>query len=201
MNLWLLIPVKPFAEGKSRLAATLDIEERARLSRRLLRRVLQIARESELFAGMLVVSRDPAVLREAAEAGSEVMLEHGSGLNLALHASRDRATENGADAILVLPSDLPLLEASDLHRLLLAATLSPSIAIAPSHDGGTNALFLHPPYAIDFAFGPSSFRRHHEQATLAGMAVQVVHSPTLAFDIDWPDDLRLLESMGVPQID
>jgi 2-phospho-L-lactate guanylyltransferase len=200
MNLWLLIPVKPFSEGKSRLASTLDIDERARLSRRLLRRVLQITRESKLFAGSLVVSRDPAVLREATEAGSEVMLEHGSGLNPALHAARDRATENGADAILILPSDLPLLEASDLHRLLLAATLSPSIAIAPSYDGGTNALFLHPPYAIDFAFGPDSYRRHHEQATVAGMTVHIIHSPTLALDIDWPDDLRLLESMGIPQI-
>jgi hypothetical protein len=32
------------------------------------------------------------------------------------------------------------------------------------------------------------------------MTVHIIHSPTLALDIDWPDDLRLLESMGIPQI-
>jgi 2-phospho-L-lactate guanylyltransferase len=108
MNLWLLIPVKPFAEGKSRLAATLDNDERALLSRRLLRRVLQISRISELFAGILVISRDPEVLREAAEAGSNVMVERSTGLNQALSAARDGAVDDGADAILILPTDLPL---------------------------------------------------------------------------------------------
>ncbi len=196
MNLWLLIPVKPFAESKSRLADTLDIGARAQLSRRLLRHVLQIARESNLFTEILVISRDQTVLREAADAGADVMLEVGSGLNPALNAARDRASDEGAEAILVLPSDLPLMEASDLHRLLNTVSLSPSVSIAPSHDGGTNALLLNPPDAINFCFGPDSFRRHHEQATRAGMPVQIIHSATLAFDIDRPDDLHLLESMG-----
>ena len=77
-------------------------------------------------------------------------------------------------------------------------TSSPSVVIAPSHDGGTNALLLYPPYVIDFAFGPDSFRRHHRQAIQADVAVQIVQSSTLAFDIDWPADLRLLESMDIP---
>jgi 2-phospho-L-lactate guanylyltransferase len=200
MNLWLLIPVKPFSESKSRLADTLDVAQRAQLSRRLLRHVLQIARESDLFTRMLVISRDQTVLREATRAGTDVMLEQASGLNLALSTARKRAVAEGAEAISILPSDLPLVEASDLHRLLHAAPLSPSIAIAPSHDGGTNALFLHPPDAINFYFGPDSFRRHHEQATQAGMAVHVIHSTTLAFDIDWPNDLHLLKSMNTQPI-
>ncbi len=199
MNLWLLIPVKPFSEGKSRLADTLDIEERALLSRHLLRRVLQTTRSSELFTEILVISRDPEVLREAAEAGSNVMVERSTGLNHALSAARDRAVDDGADAILILPTDLPLMTASDLHRLLATLTGSPSVVIAPSHDGGTNALLLYPPDVIDFAFGLDSFREHHRQAIQAGVAIQVVESPTLALDIDRPGDLRLLESMDVPR--
>ncbi len=197
MKLWLLVPVKPFSEGKSRLADTLDIDERAGLSRRLLRNVLQITRDSELFTGILVVSRDPAVLQEAAKAGVDILLEQSSGLNPALRAARDRAVEDGADAVLILPSDLPLLDASDLDKLLDRVTKPPSIVIAPSHDNGTNALLLYPPHVIDFAFGHNSFQRHHEQATQADVAVQVVHSSTLALDIDWPADLRLLESSSI----
>jgi 2-phospho-L-lactate guanylyltransferase len=88
--------------------------------------------------------------------------------------------------------------ASDLHRLLATLTGSPSVVIAPSHDGGTNALLLVPPDVIDFAFGPDSFREHHRQAIQAGVSIQIIESPTLAFDIDRPGDLRLLESMHAP---
>jgi len=59
--LWLLRPVKPFAESKSRLSPPLDSAARAALSRDLLRRVLLSAGDANLFAGVVVVSRDADV--------------------------------------------------------------------------------------------------------------------------------------------
>ena len=65
MKLWLVTPVKPFDESKSRLAAVLSQAERAALSRSLLERTLRLAQDSGRFTGLLVVSRADAALSTA----------------------------------------------------------------------------------------------------------------------------------------
>ena len=69
---------------------------------------------------------------------------------------------------------------------------APQINIAPSRDGGTNALMLQPPQAIPFAFGRDSFQRHRHLAAEAGIPVSVVESDSLVFDIDLPEDYELV---------
>jgi len=194
MNLWLLVPVKPLGEGKSRLAHQLNAVQRAELSRRLLAGVLGAAQEAGVLTGMLVISRDPAVLSQAAAAGAVPLHEATTGLNEALSQGRAVALSRGAEAVLVLPADLPLIIPQDIRTLYAEGEAGPGIVIAPSHDGGTNALLLRPPTAIEFAFGPHSFTRHCALAAAAGLPQRVVDSPTLAFDIDWPQDLALMPS-------
>ena len=194
MKLWLVIPVKPFQESKSRLHHVLDVDQRAALSRRLLDGVLTTvmkfaAEPSVQMAGVLVISRDRAALHLAEKAGAVAMAERGADLNGALEEARRQVMRFGADALLVLPSDLPLLTVIDLRALHALAAEQPGLVIAPSRDGGTNALFLCPPHAIDFAFGLDSFQRHCKLARANGHRCQVVESSSLAFDVDWPRDL------------
>jgi len=202
MKLWLVIPVKPFQESKSRLHHVLDADQRAALSRRLLdgllATVMEFAAEPGVqMAGALVISRDRAALRLAEWAGAVALSENGADLNAALEEARRQVALFEADALLVLPSDLPLLTVDDLHALYALAVKQPGLVIAPSRDGGTNALLLRPPHAIDFAFGPDSFQRHCQLARANGYRCQVVESSSLAFDIDWPQDLdELLVLMG-----
>ena len=191
MNLWLLVPVKPLGEGKSRLAHQLSTVQRAELSRQLLAGVLGAAQEAGVLAGMLVISRDPTVLAQAAAAGAVPLLEAATGLNEALAQGRAAALDRGAEAVLVLPADLPLIIPQDVRTLYAEGTTGPGIVIAPSPDGGTNALLIRPPTAIEFAFGPHSFARHCALAAAAGLPQRVVDTPTLASDIDWPRDLAL----------
>jgi 2-phospho-L-lactate/phosphoenolpyruvate guanylyltransferase len=212
---WLLIPVKPFVEGKSRLSPVLDAGERAALSRQLLENVLMLAQASALFAEILVVSRDESALMAAEQMGARGLREPQpegiqagaqlavvdtnsraleSSLNQALNVARYKAIDAGAAAVLVLPADLPVVTREDLHALLEPAraastVLSRVVTLAPSHDGGTNALLLRPPDAIPFAFGPQSFARHRALAEAAGCAVSVVCTPSLAYDLDLPEDL------------
>ena len=70
------------------------------------------------------------------------------------------------------------------------------MVIAPSHDGGTNALLLHPPQTLTFAFGEQSFARHCTLAEQMRLTYHVFKSPTLSFDLDWPTDLRQLTMLG-----
>jgi 2-phospho-L-lactate guanylyltransferase len=192
-TLWLIIPVKPFGEGKSRLAGAISPTMRAELSRRWLTHVLTTATTWGHFAGMAVISRDPTVLTLAAAQGAQPIVETGGDLNSALLQARAAAQEAGAEGVLMLPSDLPLLTATDLDELYTRALPGESVIIAPSHDGGTNALLLRPPQAIVPAFGEESFARHVALAEAAGLPCHIYHSPTLALDIDHPEDLLLVK--------
>jgi len=196
MNLWLLIPVKSFAESKSRLSPILPDAQRVNLSRRMLERLLETVRTVEAISRIVVVSRDPDVLALAAAGKAETVQERGYDLNGALDQARSRAVEEGAEAVMVLPIDLPLLTAKDIVQLCTLGRRQRTVVIAPSRDGGTNALLLRPPHTIDFAFGVNSCQRHRDLATDAGITSQILDSPTLALDLDRPEDLNLLRSKG-----
>jgi 2-phospho-L-lactate guanylyltransferase len=195
MKLWLLVPVKPLDEGKSRLAGMLSPAMRGELVQQWLGHVLACASACSFLAGSIVISRDGQVHNIARAAGAFPLAESGYDLNLALDQARRAAMARQADAILVLPADLPLLRVADIEQLYRLAADGPSVVIAPGRNGGTNALLLRPPLAIDFAFGVGSFQRHSELATAQAFPCLVYDSPTLAFDVDVVEDLVELYSL------
>lgn len=194
---WLLAPVKPLAEAKSRLAPVLTTDERAAVMRALLARTLAVAVDSRLFASLVVVSRDPLVWEAARAAGAEALAEEGDDLNGALEQGRRYAQAAGAHSLLVLPVDLPWLAAEDLHALCRLGESGAGLVIGPAHDGGTNALYLPLPCALPFCFGEDSYARHLAAAARAGLLPAVYDSPTLRFDLDTPADLAGMRS-GLP---
>ncbi len=192
MKLWLIVPVKPFAESKSRLAPTLPNPARARLSRQLFHHVMGQATAAPVLAGILVVSRDATVLDGLPLAKITLVPESGHDLNQAVSQGRQVAVQRGADAILILPADLPRLERDDITTLYERGAAAAGLIIVPSNDNGTNALLLRPPHAINFAFGRNSFVHHCRAAQLAQIPCTIHNAPHLAFDVDLPADLRQL---------
>jgi 2-phospho-L-lactate guanylyltransferase len=183
-----LIPAKALASAKSRLAPSLDETERSAIALKMLRNVVSAATSSEDLDSVGVISSDERVLDVARELGAQSIAEHGDGLNHALYLGRRWAMEQKrADALLILLSDLPLLTSEDVSHIVLAADEA-DVVIAPSKDGGTNALLLRPPNAIRFRFGPDSAARH--QAEAGSLTLSIVDRPTLAFDVDTPEDVR-----------
>lgn len=187
--LWAIVPVKPLGEGKSRLAPLLSRGERAALSRSLLERTVAAVRGAYCIDGLVVVSRDPAVLALAAANGALALQETGSDLNSALEEGRQAAVREGATAILVLPADLPGIDALELCSVVTSVGAAAGVGIVPSATGGTNLLLARPPHALPFAFGPESCQRHICLAQARGLTVRIVSSSALAFDVDLPDDL------------
>ena len=214
MSLWTIIPVKPFSEGKSRLAGYLSPQTRRALNSDLLTRTLDAIRLAEVQGEVVVVSRDKDALQLAARLGSHALTEdpynplslvsgprafstdHESQLNAALAQAARYAVARGATKILVLPTDIPNLTAEDVRAVASPRGTGPQIIIAPSRDGGTNALFLQPAQAIPFAFGKGSFARHRRLAEEAGIPVRVVESASLLFDIDLPEDYENVGRAG-----
>lgn len=192
MKLWLIAPVKPFAEGKSRLATVLSWQQRRALNQALFHNLLAQVRAAQLFTGVIVVGRDPQILAGVHWDLVQFEQEEKQSLNDALEQGRRRALLCQADAILILPADLPLLNMADITQLYTLGQTHPGMVITPSHDGGTNALLLHPPHTIPFAFGQNSFARHCTLAQEAGLPYHIFESASLSFDLDWPKDLAHL---------
>jgi 2-phospho-L-lactate guanylyltransferase len=199
MTRWLLAPVKPFAEAKSRLASVLTPAERALLMHSLLVRTLALTQESSLFDSLLVISRDPRVWEVAHKAGAYVLPEQGEDLNSALAQGRNFAAVAGVEQLLILPADLPWLSAADLRAVCALGEQRDGIVLGPAQDGGTNMLHLRLPSDLPFCFGENSFACHMEAARAAGLEPFVYVSPTLQFDLDTPADWATLVS-GVDHV-
>jgi 2-phospho-L-lactate/phosphoenolpyruvate guanylyltransferase len=194
-----IVPVGTLEGAKSRLGGSLDAEERRDLVVALLERLLAATRAAHRVAETFVVTPDADVCRVAEAAGARPIAQHGRGLNHGLREARVAAIEAGADAVLVLPVDLPLVtpDAVDELAAVLDAPDRPLVALVPDRHGrGTNALLVAPPDAIDFGFGGDS-RAAHRHAAAEALARYVELRGPLELDIDTPDDLLLAETPHV----
>ena len=198
MTLWAIVPVKPLRRGKSRLAGTLSEDERAHLNQLLLENTLKTLTDLKEIEQILVVSRDPAALSLARDHGARTVREAAGSpqLNTALTRATVVAQVYATRGVLVLPADLPLMTREDILALLERAADPPVVVIAPDrHEEGTNALLISPAGLIDYDFGPGSYKHHCERAKKAGARLEICTLPSLALDLDLPEDLALLDKL------
>lgn len=195
-GVYTVVPVKDLRGTKSRLAPVLDPAARAGLTLYMMGRVVSRVLEAGVDA-VGVVSPDPIVLDEALRRGATPLVQESRGLNPALEEGRTWATKNGASALLVLPADLPLIEAEDVRAVLAGASGGAPVVISP--DGarsGTNALLLTPPDALPFLFGPDSFEAHLRAARDRDADARVCENGHLSFDLDTAGDLAKYRDEG-----
>ncbi|MBE7534855.1 MAG: 2-phospho-L-lactate guanylyltransferase [Anaerolineales bacterium] len=197
MTIWAIVPVKPLRRGKSRLAGMLSEDERTQLNHALLEHTLNTLSALKEITKVLVISRDPLALNLARQYDARTVQEEGTPhLNAALQRATIAAQAGRALGILILPADLPLITTEDIRALLDRAVKPPVVAIAPDrHKRGTNALVISPAGLIEYAFGEDSFQRHSELAKQAGARLEIVDSPSLALDLDTPEDLEIVKHM------
>ena len=189
-----IVPVNVLRTSKTRLAKRLDASSRARLSEAMLLDVLHALQKVRRISRITVVSADFAVRRIIAPTRVHFLWEgKRKGLNRAVRLGMRDAHRRKFSAALVVPSDIPLVTAREITRLLRSSDHYP-VAITPSKDeGGTNALLLRPPEVIEPAFGKNSFRKHISLANQKRLPVRVVKSPGIASDVDDAADLAGLK--------
>ncbi len=191
MTLWAIVPVKPLRVGKSRLSGVLNQDERADLNRRLLAHTLETLTAIPEIEQVLVISRDPAALALAREHGARTVQENGAPkLNVALTRATVVLKNYNIRGVLVIPADLPMITPEDVQAMLAWVKDPPVVVVAPDrHRQGTNALLICPVGLIDYEFGPKSFQRHCQRAVEAGARLEIIDLPSLALDMDLPEDL------------
>ena len=194
MTLWAIVPVKPLRYGKSRLAEVLTSDERTDLNRRMLAHTLDTLTAIPEIEHVLVVSRDQAALALAREYGARTVQENGSPhLNVALARATVVAKNYATRGVLIIPADLPLITPEDVRVMLERAVNPPVVVVAPDRRrDGTNALLVCPTGLIEYEFGPGSFQHHCERAQNAGARLEICDLPSLALDMDLPEDLELV---------
>ncbi len=190
---WAAVPVKSLAAAKQRLSPLLDGAERQALFRAMLEDVLAALTRVDELAGVLVVTADAEVQRLARGYGGHVLRERTNRghTKAAALAARTLAAQ-GADTMLQLPGDLPLLSGTDIRALLVThAAGAPAVTIAPSRDEkGSNAVTCSPPDVLPLRFGNDSFYPHIAKARELGIEPRVVRRHALGLDVDTPRDLR-----------
>jgi 2-phospho-L-lactate guanylyltransferase len=178
-----VIPIRGFEGGKSRLGTRLDPARRAELLRVMAENVVAAAGAMPVA----VVSNAREVRRWAAALGLTVLDDPGT-LDLAAAAGLGWAGAAGFARVVVAHADLPL--ATSLAPMAVDGGRPVAMAVPCHRDDGTPVLSL-PTAATGFlfAYGPGSFRRHAAAARAAGLAFRVRRDRRLGRDVDAPEDL------------
>jgi 2-phospho-L-lactate guanylyltransferase len=193
LNAIAVLPVKRFSAAKQRMAAGITGGQRRDLAEAMVADVLEAIGGARAIERTIVVTGDPIAQELAAEAGAEVVPdpEDGGHVEAAL-AGIARAEADGAERVVLMAGDCPLLDPRELDRLLTGVPGSYVGVVPDRHGTGTNALLLSPPDAIVPAFGEGSRDRHVEAARRAGVPFGVEELPSIELDLDTPADLIAL---------
>ena len=186
-----LVPVKQLSAGKSRLAPNLGRADAARLVLAMLEDVVASLRAVPALDPVAVVSPDEALAKRARALGARALLRPDPGLNASLDGAVGDLSECLARGLLVVLGDVAGAEAGDVETIVAALDElgGRGVVLVPSSDGGTSALLRAPHDLIPCAFGADSAKAHRALAERAGAPLRELTLPSLALDLDRPDDL------------
>ena len=202
MKTFAIVPVKRFENAKTRLSSMLDTEDRIRLSSLMLEDTLQILSVAPPLAQVIIVSADKRADEIATKHGAKFLPEEKeNGVNSAVALADGYCIEKeAADATIVIPHDLPLLDSIVISKACeLAEKESTCIVICPSvRYDGTNMLLRKPPSVIGTFYETDSYNMHVRTAIKLGIPVKPLLSKSLMYDIDTPEDaLQLIKEENV----
>ncbi|MFZ0279720.1 MAG: 2-phospho-L-lactate guanylyltransferase [Candidatus Sulfotelmatobacter sp.] len=194
----ILIPVKNLSAAKQRLAAVLDQPARTELAQAMLHDVVATLAAWPRRPACALVTGDPFAVDLARQYNFEIIPDPANpGETGAIEMATNICVARGIDSTLVIPADIPLIQASELEEILKRAPEEGSV-LAPAGDGrGTNAVFRRPADLFPLRFGNDSFKPHLAAAQATGKPCIVLQLLGIGVDVDNPEDLqRLLAHPG-----
>ena len=191
----ILVPVKNLANAKQRLAQALEQSSRTELAHAMLHDVLDALAESA--ADVSLVTSDAFAVELAQHFRFEVIRDDS---NLSETAAIEMATRvcesRGIQTTLVIPADIPLIEAADVRAIYEAAPARGTVLVPAADRRGTNAVLRRPAALFPLRFGNDSFMPHLTAAIAAQATCVVLSLPRIALDVDTPEDLQQLVKAG-----
>jgi 2-phospho-L-lactate/phosphoenolpyruvate guanylyltransferase len=193
----ILVPVKNLSSAKQRLAAILDQPSRTALAQAMLHDVLTTLHNWKDRPQVVLVTSDAYAVKLAAKYKFEIIPDlDNPGETGAIEMATRICVERGAASTLVIPADIPLIQAWELDEILKHAPTEGSVLVPAADGRGTNGAFRRPANLFPLRFGNDSFKPHHVAAEAAGKPCIVLKLPGIAVDVDNPSDLE--EIMSLP---
>jgi 2-phospho-L-lactate guanylyltransferase len=189
-----LVPVKPPAVGKSRLAGLGDGTSRRRLAESFAQDTVLACLRAETVQQVLVVTDDAQFSYVLSALGCSAIPDGVSGdLNATLRQAAAEARRRWPDLVPVaLCADLPALRSEDLDEVL-GSLVAGAPSFVPDAAGVGTTIYVADHDQFDPHFGPGSRDAHLETGAreLAGAP------PSVRRDVDDPADLADAVALGV----
>lgn len=191
----LVVPLKPLAVAKSRLAAAVG-GSRAGLALAFAQDTVAGALACAAVADVVVVTDDAGAGKELARLGARIVPDApAAGLNAALaHGALEVRRARPGAAVAAMNADLPALRPPELLRVLEAASAFPRAFLADAAGIGTTLLSAAPDVELAPSFGGPS-RARHSASGAAEIGLADVES--VRRDVDTGADLRRALALGV----
>jgi len=187
--MWAIVPIKTFDRAKQRLANVLSEDERRSLMLAMARDVLTCLARSTKLSGILIVSRAAEADALAQSFATERYAESpDANLAQALQQAAQHLIDHfDAEGVVIVPADVPGIEAEELDRLIGDHE---QVTILPDAENiGTNGLMCSPPLCMPYIFDGKSFKPHVNAAFDCGITPRIVPGTHFSLDVDTPDDL------------
>jgi 2-phospho-L-lactate guanylyltransferase len=190
-----IVPVKPTARAKSRLAPLGD-HARAALVAALARDTVTAALACTEVGAVLVVTDDHVLAKGLREIGAHVVPDGvADDLNESLVQAASEAKRRWPElAVAAICADLPALDPAELGQALQSASQHRAAFVADSAGEGTTMLAAVSREDFTPCFGPGSRDAHLARGAHDIVEVDV---PTLRRDVDTPADLVEALRLGV----
>jgi 2-phospho-L-lactate guanylyltransferase len=194
----ILVPVKSLANAKQRLASVLDQPTRTELAQAMLFDVLEMLATWTNRPEVGIVTSDSFAIELARRFEFQVIPDNANRSETdAIEMATKVCESRNVDSTLVIPGDIPLINAFELDQILEAAPVEGSVLVPAADGRGTNAAWRRPAGLFPLRFGNDSFRPHLAAARATQKHCVVLSLPGIALDIDSPSDLRqLAEASG-----
>jgi 2-phospho-L-lactate guanylyltransferase len=189
----ILIPVKGLANAKQRLASVLDQATRTKLAQAMLFDVLETLGTWASRPEVSIVTSDPFAVELARRFEFQIIPDNANRSETdAIEMATRWCEAQGIDNTLVVPGDIPLIQACEVEKILEAAPTEGCVLVPASDGRGTNAAWRRPAGLFRLRFGNDSFKPHLAEARATQKPCVVLSLPGIALDIDTPSDLRQL---------
>jgi len=189
----LLIPFKSLATAKQRLAEALSPQQRSQLAEAMLLDVMTAAQGVTARMDVALVTGDGRAHVLAQEFGFPIIADEGNESETAAIEMATRWSEQrGYDTTIVVPADIPLISADELHQVLDAAPAEGAVFVPAYDRRGSNCILRRPASLIPLRFGNDSFVPHCEAMQRTGKELVILQLAGIGLDIDNPHELELL---------
>ncbi len=188
----LLIPLKDLSETKSRLSSVLDINSRRKITFGMLKIVLDAAKKSNAD-NIVLVGTDDSILEIGSLFDVDTRIPNGDHLAHDIDIVVNERKKLG-DIPIYIPSDLPLLNETDINQVIKFSEFGQKVVLVPSSsDGGTNCISFNVGTGFSCQLGENSFRKHLDECKKNLIDYKTIEPQGMLFDLDTVDDFNKLQ--------